>query len=522
MKRRYLTLITAAAVASAGIASAATQLQGVDIFLTGSKSDFSGPGGLGSFSPGTGLGPNGTAAELRLFDDGTTNGDVTADDGIWTCRVTNFVVGDSLVWKVASSGFGTVNTPDDNNSVIVPPSGIITFYLNANTLNDGFKPDTGSSPTADGFVYTDQLPGAIAAATSIQVTGDYTSELGGADWTPADPNSVVLTDAAAGILGDNLYGGTVTGLPGGSYQFKVTQNQSFTPPALGAPGYATGGGNHGFSVLGPSDVVTFTADANTGRVRANNPSLVAGPPFYAQSTGWSTGFSAAEDMGAAVGNVYLKSFTVATPGTYSVRIRQGLGNPFPNTGDYPFTTTAPNQSVLVVFDRNTYADGYTPTTDLVLVLDNTTRTSLNTWSKVQVVGDYMVDFGGAGNWDAGNAAFDLSDTGPGVGSTASDQIFSATLVPFLTGSGKSVKAVGQRTGVIPPDSGFTVQLGGSQDTITVNGNNSVDTSFGYMASTAVTFVVDAITGRHAVSASPAAPTRASYFTVGAVDNWTMY
>ncbi|HNM46879.1 MAG TPA: hypothetical protein PKH51_07660, partial [Candidatus Sumerlaeota bacterium] len=118
MKRRYLTLITAAAIASAGIASAATQLQGVDIFVTGAKSDFSGPGGLGSFSPGTGLGPNGTAAELRLFDDGLTNGDVTADDGIWTCRVTNFVAGDSLVWKVASAGFGTVNTPDDNNNVI--------------------------------------------------------------------------------------------------------------------------------------------------------------------------------------------------------------------------------------------------------------------------------------------------------------------------------------------------------------------------------------------------------------------
>ncbi|MCC6547221.1 hypothetical protein IT570_08640 [Candidatus Sumerlaeota bacterium] len=523
MKKRYLVLMAGATILAAAAAPAAIQLQGVDIFITGSKSDFSGPGGLGGFSPGTGLGPNGTAAELRMYDDGLTNGDVTADDGIWTTTVTNFVPGDSLIWKVASAGFGTVNTPDDNNNVIVPGSGTITFYLVSNTLNDGYKPDTGSSPTVDGFIYTDQLPSTVAAATSIQVTGDYTSELGGVDWTPADPNSVTLTDAGAGIIGDNLYGGTITGLPGGTYNFKVTQNQSFTPPAFGAPGYATGGGNHSFSVLGPSDTVTVTLDAARARVRAFNPSLVAGPPFYAQSSAWGTGYTALEDLGTAVGNIYQKTFTVATAGTYSVRVRQGLGNPFPNSGDYPFTTTAANQDVLVVFDRNDYSsDGYTPGTDLVLVLDKNTRASLNTWTKVQVVGDFMTDFGGAGNWDAGNSAFDLSDAGPGVGATAGDQIFSATLSPFLTGSGKQVKAVGQRTGVAPPDSGFTVQLGGSVDGITVNGNNAADSSFSYTASTPVIFVVDAITGRHDVAASPGAPTRAAYFSPSSVSDWSMY
>lgn len=489
-----------------------------------------------NWNPGTGVPVGGgTAADMVLHDDGL-NGDTTAADGIFTCRLTfaqaGLTPGQRYEWKAASSGFGPPNTPDQNGQLIAPASGDVIFYLDTNVRTDGFLPNAGSSPTTNGIVYTNLARGFVDGATSTQVAGSFQSERGGTDFTPGDPASAIaLTDAGNGTSGDGIYQGTVTGIPSGTYTFKITHNGAYSslPAAPASAEFGTvglGGNDYSFSSLDSSNVITFTLNANTSRVKVTNPSATAGPPFYAQSTAWSTAYSAAEQLNFNVGsNTYSKTFNVAAAGTYSVRVRQGAGRSYPDSGDYPFTTTAPNTVVRVVFDRNTYADGSLPASDFIVVLKDSDGSSLNAWSKVQPVGNWQVDFGAAGNYDAGVAAMDANDGGTSGDITAGDGIYSISLTPFATATGKEVKAVGQRLG--GTDTGFTIQFGGTVDGITLSGNNAVNTAFGYTTSTPVLFQIDTITGRVKTSGTAGAtkPTRGAYVLAGPgspVSDWSVF
>ncbi|CAN5425266.1 hypothetical protein BH09SUM1_BH09SUM1_03950 [soil metagenome] len=489
-----------------------------------------------NWSPGTGVPVGGgAAADMILHDDGL-NGDATSADGVYTCSLTfaqaGLIPGQRYEWKAASAGFGPPNTPDSNGQFIAPASGNVIFYLDTNIRNDGYFPDKGTSPNGNGFVYTNLARAYVDGSTSIQVAGSFQSELGGTDFTPGGTGAIALTDAGNTTLNDGIYQGSVTGLPSGNYTFKVTHNGAYSAIAATAPAAADfgdvgwGGGDRSFTSLGAGNTITFTLNANTSRLKASNPAAVAGPPFYAQSTAWGTGYDGFTMLNAnsVQTNTFQKSFNVITPGTYSVRVRQGAGRTFPDTGDYPFTTTTANQLVRVVFDRNTQSDAaYQPVTDIVSVLNHLTGAPLNSFSRVQPVGDWQVDFGAAGNYDANQAAMVALDDGV-VGTsgdvTAGDNIFAVKLSAFATASGKNLKAVGTRS-LGPEANGFSIQFGGPLDGFTVDGNNGQG-AFAYVASTAYTFQVDTVTGRVGIGA--AKPARGAYIGTGpaAVNDWSVF
>ncbi len=488
--------------------------------------------GAGGFSPGTGAPPGGVADDLRLRDDGT-QGDAVASDGIYSVQVSGLTPANTGSWKVATVGFGAVTpTGTDNYVLTVPGSGTVTYFLDTNPQNDDYVPDAGSSNTPLGLAYTDTTTifDRVSAATTLSLVGDMQTELGGAgDWDASD-TSLLLNDNGTGgdtTASDGIWTIQFTGLAPGGYNYKIVLDGAFGPQEIGTAGFATGGGNLAMSSLDLSDTITVEFDSTLGRTKTTNPSAAPGPPFYAQSSAWSTGFSAAEDLGAAVGNVYSRVFSVAAAGDYSVRVRQGLGRAFPDSGDYPFTTTVPNQDVLVVFDRNSYGDGFLPASDFVVVLDDATRAPLNTFDKVQPVGDWQDDFGG-GEWDPSNALMDIEDDGVSPDTTSGDAIFAGTLQAFSGAAGQNWKAVGHRLGNVDDDNdAWNIQFGGALDGLTAGGNNGNDNTMTYSANDFVTFAVDSATGRidlavGAVAPAAPVPTRGSYFSVpSSVDDWMM-
>lgn len=477
------------------------------LYVTG---DFTTP----SFSPGTGTAGGGAAADLAGFDDGT-HGDAVGGDGIFTTTITGLTPGNVIAWKWASTGFSQ-EVPacgGPNFRATVPASGTLVFFRDTNTQGDGFFPDAGTNPTALGVGYDSSLATFAAGATSIKAVGSF--QVNG--FNIGDPDAIVLTDTFGGDpAGDGIYTGpSMTGLTPGSKDFKVVFNNAFDSPAdMTNGGFVNAGcGNLSFNVLDSSNVVTISFDANKGRVRAFNSAAVPGPPFFAQSSAWGTAYSSVENLGASVDGVYRKGFTVATPGNYQVRVRQGFGRPFADTGDYPFTTTTPNQDVLVVFDRNIYADNYFPQTDFVAVVDGPTKAPLNTFDVVQPVGAWQSEFG-ATDFSTGVAAMFAFDDGVTATSgdvTAGDGVFAVKLTELdnVGGTNQNMKAVAQRVG--QGDTGFKIQVGGPQDGLTIDGNNS-QIPITYAALETLTFQIDTLTGR--VGLGTTAPLRPAILSPG--------
>jgi len=511
MKRIGIFAAVAAMLCFAESASA-------QLYVTG---DFTTP----AFSPGTGTAGGGTAADLAGFDDGS-HGDAVAGDGIFTTTITGLTPSTVIAWKWASTGFAqeVPACSGPNFRATVPAGGTLVFFRDTNTQGDGFVPDAGTNPTALGVGYDSSLATFAAGATSIKAVGSFQTN----GFSIGDPDAVTLTDTFGGDpAGDGIYTGpSVTGLTPGSKQFKVVFNEAFDNPADMTPGgfVNSGCGNMNFNVLDPSDVITFTFNANTGRVRAFNASAVPGPPFFAQSSAWSTGYSSAENLGAPVDGVYRKAFNVAIPGNYTVRVRQGLGRSFPDTGDYPFTTTTPNQAVLVVFDRNIYADNYFPQSDFVAVVDGPTKDPLNTFDVVQPVGAWQSEFG-ASDYSTGVAAMQAQDDGVTATSgdvTAGDGVFAVRLTELdnVGGTNQNMKAVAQRVGL--GDTGFKIQLGGPQDGLTIDGNNS-QSQITYAALETITFQIDTTTGRVGLGTTvPLRPAILDPATAAEASAWDMY
>ncbi len=484
-------------------------------YITG---DFTTP----TWSPGTGTAGGGTAADLAGFDDGS-HGDAVSGDGIFTTTVTGLTPGQEYNWKWSTSGFGSTS-PDcgfDNGKFVVPASGTVKFYRNTNVQGDGFVPDAGVAPTSVGIPYHDALAGVFAAATSIKAVGSFQSPV----WNPSGGDAVVLTDTGNGdAAGNDIYVGVGTGYTVGSKDFKVILNESFSPGAMSTGGYTNGCGNLNFTVLDPSNTIIFTANAATGRVRAFNSAAVPGPPYFAHCSAWGEGYGSTENLGAAVDGVYRRAFIVATPGDYQVRVRQGAGPSFPDTGNYPFTTTTPNQSVLVVFDKNVYSDPYYPQTEIVAVVNAADKAPLNTFSYVQPVGQWQSNFGATDyNADvAAMAGFDDGQTATNGDVTAGDGVFAVKLTELdnQANSNEALKAVARRQGT--GDSGYTIQLGGPDDGLTINGNNS-QSQISYTALQTLTFQMDTLTGRVGIGATK--PERAAVLdpsNPAAASNWDLY
>jgi len=506
---------------------------GNPVYVTGEVTDPNwDPGNGAALSGGTAA-----AGDYELTDVGS--------NGVFELTLTvgemGVTPGAAYVWKASTSGFG-IEAPDSFNDAkfTVPASftstDSITFFVDTNTQDDGFVPDAGSGVTNVGFVYTNVDAAFAQSATSVQVTGSFQDELGGTDFDPAGANAVTLVDDGTGAdsaSGDGIYSGTLTGVSDGAYEFKVTFDEAFGGSSIGTAGMG-GGGNLSFTVLDSSDVITFEYDSNESRVLADNPAVAPGPPFYAQSAAWSEGFNSTTELtpntdSITGGTYHAGLFTIATADDYEVRVRQGEGRSFPDTGNYPFTTTSDGQEILVLFDTNDYTDGYEPATDFVVVLDADTRDPLNTWDKVQPVGDWQSEFGST-DFNAAAPAMDAADDGSTPDTAANDGIFSVTLTE-LADSGDftaDVKAVGQRTGA--GDTGFDIQFGGPLDGLTITGNNSA-ASFTFTGGADHTFKIDTATGRVGVDLTGtkalADPDRGEYFdpnvpVATSVTDWTLY
>jgi len=518
-KMRLIAAVGACAfVAGSALATSDNLIQGVAANACGDQPPFG-----AVFNPGD--------TTFQMMDDGT-NGDVTSNDNVYTRQLTGITPALTFSWKVASSGWGPVNAPSDTDlKATAPASGTVNLYIRTTPYADGYKPDVEpGAPFEDGYAWSDQTRAAVDAATTITLVGDFQSERGGTDWDTADSfHQLPLTDAAAGTTGDGIFGGSMTGLPAGTYNFKAVLNSTFSPAAFGNSGFAGGGGNFSFNVITPADVITFTLNGNTGRLKADNPTAVAGPPFYAQSDGWSSAYSAAEQLPAAVGNVYSRTFTVATPGNHKVTVRQGVGRSFPNSGGVPYTTTTPNQQVLVIFDRNTYADAGVPNVDFVCVVDNTTHQQIQSYSYVQPVGNFQSDFGGS-NWDAnagpGNfqEAKDDGVTATSGDHAAGDGVYAVKMTALSnTNSPAAAKVVGQRTGVANDNTNpYTCQFGGATNGATADGNNE-QPNITYATSDVGYWQIDTLTGRVVVAFNSNPPRQARPSLVApftSVQDWT--
>jgi len=498
---------------------------GVNIFATGDNPPLDG------FSPSS-------SATLQLMNDGT-GGDAVTSDGVWSRDFTAGAAGsrpDQLQqWKVASAGFSPVSIPGgtDNGYLKVTPGVPVKFIFDTRKLNDGWTPD-GVKDTS-GYLYT--IPSPVPAGsnvTSVTAVGSFQSELGGSDWNAGGTEVRLKDDGLVGTDGDTtasdgIYTAKATGIPAGAYDFKIIINGPTTAfdRQISAAGFATGGNNLQMNVIAPTDVITIQADCVKGRVKVtnSNPAASPGPPWYATSLAWGTGLDSTTIMydngtnGDAVAGdgVYARKFTVAQVQTQdtttaTVKVRQGIGPAYPGTGDgYPFHTTAINQSVLVQFDTNTIADGYTPNTRYVW----TDPASRRVATYVQAVGDFQVDFGGGADWNAGDPFFQLGDAGATGDVTAGDLIFAKTFAgPAETT--KNWKAVGQNGSFAP------VQYGGTGDGVTYNGNNP---NVPMVSPANPTLQVDSVTGRVGISASkptpPANNTRDRSATAG-IGDWTLY
>jgi len=511
--KRLLTILALSGVLTTG-ALAQTQIQGVDAYVTGN------PGSeVGGFSPGTGTGPDGTVAELQVRDDGT-NGDASAGDDIFSVNVDNMTSGTVLSWKVASAGFGPVNSPTtgDNQYAQVPadPNNNITFFIKTTPFSDGFSPEPGTGTAEDGYVWASTHLDFFQSASEIAVVGNFQDENGGSsDFDPNDAGRAIMT-----LDSGTIYTADITGIPAGNYAFKIVTDNDFAPADVSSEGLSSGGGDIGFTSQGTTDTITISLDIETARHRVEN-SVTVPPGFYATSDAWTQTQDATTIMSetAPGSDVWTRTFTVAMPGDYRVRVRDENLNAWPTTNDFPITTTSNNQDVIVIFDQNTYNDGWTPNTNLMLCVDAGSRASLTEFDYLQVVGNFQSDITGvpADNF-AENANFELTED-----VADSDQY--TWVAPFgtttNTNSPADYKVAGRRA---PGDGFFDFQVGGGNpDTVTQNGNNPNATGFTYGVGDTVHAGADTAWGRITMSTSPVVfPSRPSYLGGASVDSWSAF
>ncbi len=495
----------------------ADTLLDVPIYVTGG---FSEP----SWEPGNGAVPNGAIEDLRLFDDGQSNGDIVADDGIWTCVVSGLEPFQEFDWKIASPGWSPVNVPDSaptNLWAIADENGTVSFMFDTNFQNDGLLPDVGQ-PNSIGFAYSESTWDALQPIDTISLTGNFQTQLGGdIDWDFYNEESqILLRDDGNGfdqIEGDDIFTGSVTGLQNGTYEYRgIIEFDDVYFPEFTAIGLANAERNLKFNVLDSSEEIVFQLDAKKSRLGPIGDSSSPGPPFYAHSAAWGNSFTNTEDMGNALDLVYRKIFTVVEPNNYTVRIRDKSLKEYPVSGSYPFTTTEPNQEVQVVFDQNQYEDDYEPSSNIVFIVDNKTKSPLNQWEYVQLVGDCMIDFGGESDWNADDSGFEAFDQGivSEGDQVADDGVFAIRIQTDATAANKQLKAVGRRLDM--GDGQWDIQIGGPGEGLTINTTNT-NIPFSYTPGE-YTIQIDTLTGRVGVGSIP--PERMSFEV--SVGGWELH
>lgn len=501
-----------ATILFAGAASVQAQntLQGVNFFAVGSDSAFP-----VNFNPG------GSPASFQFKNDGTS-GDVTSGDSIYSVTVTLTPNITNVGYKAASNSFNPINAPSGADQTLpnTGATGEVTFFLDTAIGNDGFFPAAGIGDAEDGVLYNSLIRSTVDdASTTPTLIGSWQVQLDGANFSDSAASAIVMTD----VDNDGIYLATTPPLNAGTYNFQITLGSSFGTPTFRNNGLSTGGGDLNFSILTNGNTALVELDAVRGRVRAaDTTALFNQAPFYAQSSAWGTGFTTLEDLGSPTAGVYAKEFVVPAAGNYSVRVRPGFGIAKPFTGDVPFTTTVANQNVRVVFDTNTYNDGFFPASNIVIVTDAASRETLIPFTSIQFAGSFQSDFGFSG-FEVPAAAFSCIDQGDGIWTFSTP--FGA---PTNAASPSPYKAVFTRAS--GTETGFALQIGGLDDNLTINGNNANVLGFTYAINDVIHGKADARTGRIRMEANPSStnpignPQRNGAYLPASLDveNWMLH
>jgi hypothetical protein len=170
-------------------------------------------------------------------------------------------------------------------------------------------------------------------------------------------------------LGGGIYGVTLSGLTAGAqHEFKILDD------AGGAKGWGNAqwtADNNWFTV-GGSGNVTIRLNTNIGATGENNsnvgissegwtPQLVGNFMDEAGGAGDWNPSNSAFNLTSAGANIWEKTLTISTAGTYEVKITDGSGwarqygngGYWANPGTYLFTTTTANEQVLFSFNSLT-------------------------------------------------------------------------------------------------------------------------------------------------------------------------
>lgn len=533
--QKQLIRYFAGAVAVAGLTASAHAVDGVDTFYTGLQVVAVGSApAFGAFDPIA------QSATTRMYNDGATAGDTATGpaDHVWT-RVVSGLPGagsatDTATWKMATTdGVATWQEQAPNAGDCVYPTNATSVAFHwvdpDGSVGDGWLPDND-------FVYTvpNNVSARLAAAGGLWIWGNFGAEIGAGDWGGAGTDVDAQLTLSSGIWSKSYPAGT---LSAGSKQFKFTTGAWGAANEIGDNGVA--GGNIAFTVIDPSDAVTFEVRDSDGRYRITGlTTLPPTPGLYVVGP-----FATPPVMVSTANGYEVEATTNVAAGNYTLNILDWDGTAvtktYPQQGAHPIKITSTNQQIRVSLRTAAMGDGGHPDKDFIYTDPACRHTWTGTGGRVQITG--CLDLWGtllstAGNqWDSDPvtaAAANATDTGDGFLFRLAPANYGS--LPAPPGNDRPYKAIAT-TPDRPSATGFSIQVGGFdqdnngsvRDGLTLGGDNE-NPVFSFPSAADVEFFVDMAVGRTMVRTvtvgAPNLRPPGSENAVGssAVSDWTAY
>ncbi len=166
---------------------------------------------------------------------------------IWTITFTALTPGGRYEWKV-TDGTWTNTIPSANSWFYADAAGSITLTYDGNFYADGWAPNR------------DRL-GVSVDPAPWTATGDFLSELGGADWNNADPVGAMTAQ------GGGIYKLEFSGIPPATYNWKAVKTGSWD--SISWDGRSVNTANMAFTTTASTDTVKLWVDALVGDVKVD-------------------------------------------------------------------------------------------------------------------------------------------------------------------------------------------------------------------------------------------------------------
>jgi len=392
-----------------------------------------------------------------LYDDGT-NGDLIADDGVFSLEFT-IATANRYEWKILECGNWGNAYPSENAWLHTSnPNQTVTFTFDTND----HSADAGWNllPATNIInVQGDTLPASFTAVGSFQ------------GWNNADPNTVMQ------YIGNDIYWLTYTVASAGSYIGKVTATGSWD--AFGADGRNKDATNLSFTTTSADEEVVFLLDARSGRVLIANQGSATGNWCVAGSfNGWNNASNPLFDDGTngdllGGDGIFTLDYEIATADRYEWKVFEcGTWIGLPSNNAW-FNTTEDDQIVKFTFDTNDHSGD----TGIMLY---PTQNIINVWDSLPTNFTAVGDFQG---WDPDDPNTELNSVGGGIYhldyavASSGDHIGKIT----TTGSWDAFSTDGRN--INAPNFDFNVPVSGGL----------------------VTFLLDAYTGRMTIQSAPPPP-----------------